>query len=168
MAAGSTYTPIATTTLGSAQASVTFSSISGSYTDLVIVGNYGTANGNCPLMQFNSDTGSNYSVTELVGNGTTASSTRRSSATEINIAKTVGGNGNLEQNFVISIQNYSNSTTYKTALVRQNLATGTYSGVTAIVGLWRNTNAITAVKLLTDGGNYNSGSTFTLYGIAAA
>ena len=37
MAAGSTYTPIATTTLGSAQADVTFSSISGSYTDLVLI-----------------------------------------------------------------------------------------------------------------------------------
>jgi hypothetical protein len=32
-----TYEPIATTTLGSAAASVTFSSISGSYTDLVLV-----------------------------------------------------------------------------------------------------------------------------------
>ena len=127
MAAGSTYTPIATTTLGSAQSSVTFSTISGSYTDLVLIGSYGTANGNCPLMQFNSDTGSNYSITELVGNGSSASSSRRSNGTSIDIAKTVGGNGNLEQNFVISIQNYSNSTTYKTALVRQNLATGTYS-----------------------------------------
>jgi hypothetical protein len=161
----STYTPIATQTLGSAAASVTFSSIPQGYTDLVIVGNFGTANGNCALMQFNSDTGSNYSITELVGNGTSATSSRRSSATFIDISKTVGGNGNLEQNFVISIQNYSNATTYKTALIRHNLATGTYSGVTAIVGLWRNTNAITAVKLLTDGANYNSGSTFSLYGI---
>ena len=168
MAAGATYEPIATQTLSSAAASVTFSSISGSYTDLVIVGNFGTANGNCPLMQFNSDTGSNYSITELVGNGTSATSSRRSSATSIDISKTVGGNGNLQQNFVISIQNYSNSTTYKTALVRHNMATGTYPGVTAIVGLWRSTSAITTIKLLTDGGNYNSGSTFTLYGIAAA
>ena len=168
MAADATYEPIATTTLGSAQASITFSTISGSYTDLVLIGSYGTANGNCPLMQFNSDTGSNYSITELVGNGTSASSSRRSNCTSIDIAKTVGGNGNLEQNFVISIQNYSNATTYKTALIRQNLATGTYSGVTAIVGLWRSTSAITTIKLLTDGGNYNSGSTFTLYGIKAA
>jgi hypothetical protein len=38
MPAGSTYTPIATTTLGSAQADVTFNSFSG-YTDLVLVAN---------------------------------------------------------------------------------------------------------------------------------
>jgi hypothetical protein len=36
MAAGNTYTPLATQTLGSAAASVTFSSISGAYTDLVV------------------------------------------------------------------------------------------------------------------------------------
>jgi hypothetical protein len=34
-----TYEPIATTTLGTAAASVTFSSISGAYTDLVLVCN---------------------------------------------------------------------------------------------------------------------------------
>ena len=39
MAAGSTYTPLATNTLSSSSASITFSSISGSYTDLVLVMN---------------------------------------------------------------------------------------------------------------------------------
>ena len=37
MAAGATYEPIATNTLGSAAASVTFSGISGSYTDLILI-----------------------------------------------------------------------------------------------------------------------------------
>ncbi len=60
-----TYEPLATTTLGSAASSVTFSSISGSYTDLVVVfsGTAGGGNSNL-ILTFNSDTGSNYSWTD--------------------------------------------------------------------------------------------------------
>ena len=64
-----TYEPIATTTLGTAAASVTFSTISGAFTDLVLVmafANTGVGNGNDILMQFNSDSGSNYSRTFIV------------------------------------------------------------------------------------------------------
>jgi hypothetical protein len=54
-----TYEPIATTTLSSAQSSVTFSSISGSYTDLVLVSNVSGSGGNANLrVTLNSDTGS--------------------------------------------------------------------------------------------------------------
>ena len=47
MAAGNTYVALATQTLGSATATVTFSSISGAYTDLVLVynGQYASING---------------------------------------------------------------------------------------------------------------------------
>jgi hypothetical protein len=83
----STYTPIATQTLGSAAASVTFSSIPQGYTDLILVINYATSasTGNA-LLRFNSDTGSNYSETALIGNGTTATSDRESSVTTIPIS----------------------------------------------------------------------------------
>jgi hypothetical protein len=59
-----TYEPIATATLGTATASVTFSTISGSYTDLVLViqRRYGYSNKwYATSIRFNSDTGSNYS-----------------------------------------------------------------------------------------------------------
>jgi len=64
MAAGATYEPIATTTVsGSSTSTVTFSSISGTYTDLVIIGNLGSQTTNAfPYLQFNGDTGSNYSA----------------------------------------------------------------------------------------------------------
>jgi hypothetical protein len=64
MAAGNTYEAIATQTLGSAAASVTFSSIPGTYTDLVIVCTplRVTAGAEELVFQFNSDTGSNYSI----------------------------------------------------------------------------------------------------------
>ena len=84
MAAGSTYTPIATNTLGSAQASVTFSSISGSYTDLVLIINAGTSDASeqdC-LIRVNGDTGSNYSATYMYGTGSSAASGRNANQTE--------------------------------------------------------------------------------------
>jgi hypothetical protein len=86
----------------------------------------------------------------------------------MDINRAIGGDGtNIYSNAIINIQNYSNTTTYKTALLRSNLATGTYPGVDAFVGLWRSTSAITSITILPASNNLLSGSTFTLYGIKA-
>ena len=62
MAAGNTYVAIATNTLSSAAASVTFSSISGAYTDLVLVTNATLASGGAANLwcRFNGDGAANY------------------------------------------------------------------------------------------------------------
>jgi hypothetical protein len=62
-----TYEKIATSTLGSTASDVTFSSISGSYTDLVLIVNETCSTGSGLNVQFNSDTGSNYSSTYMYG-----------------------------------------------------------------------------------------------------
>ena len=176
MPAGSTYTPIATTTLGSAQTAVTFSSISGSYTDLVLIIQAATTHTDSTFLTLtlNSDTGSNYSLTEVYGNGSSATSTRASSLSQgyINsgtaLSTTVGNNVTI-----VNLMNYSNTTTNKTYLVRQNQpAAIDYTGTGALVGLWRNTSAINSVKIENwragAARNFATGSTFTLYGIASA
>ena len=157
-----TYEPIATTTLGSAQASVSFSSFSG-YTDLVLVCVATTASDDQFLsVQFNGDTGSNYSNTYMTGNGSTATSGRNSNST---IAYIAGSSSNTVPVLSITqIQNYSNSTTYKTLLSRTNDSSLL---VQATVSLWRSTSAITSLVIASNG-NISSGSTFTLYGIASA
>ena len=83
MAAGSTYTPIYTTTLASAAASYTFSSIPSTYTDLVIAATGLTTAGTTLAMRFNGDTATNYSDTYLLGNAGAASSSRDSTKTMI-------------------------------------------------------------------------------------
>jgi hypothetical protein len=164
MAAGATYEPIATTTLGSAQSSVTFSSISGSYTDLVLIASAkGSVNDRSFLVRFNSDTGSNYSGTYIIGLGSSASSSRYTSESSIRLGSVIS-NTNFDT-YVVSINNYSNATTYKSLLSRENVSS---IGVLALAGLWRSTNAITTINLLLNEGNFASGSTFTLYGIKAA
>ena len=161
MAAGSTYTPIATTTLGSNQSSVTFSTISGSYTDLVLVFNGTITTGDDTWgLQFNSDTGSNYSSTALYGDGSSAGSNRTSSQTKANSSYS----GTSNSTTIIQLQNYANSTTYKTGLVRNNGG----GFVSARVVLWRSTSAITSIVASPNTYQFATGSTFTLYGIAAA
>lgn len=166
MAAGKTYEPIATTTLGSAASSVTFSSISGSYTDLIIAVNAICASGGADvtLLRYNGDTTSGlYSSTRLVGSGTTVDTDRSTGANHIFsglINSTVRGSD------IYQILNYSNTTTYKTCLVRAGLAD---NQTRASVGLWRNTNAITSLTISHGSSiNFNVGSTFTIYGIKAA
>jgi hypothetical protein len=166
MPAGSTYSTIATQTLGSAAASVTFSSISGSYTDLVLVfaGTTVTTANNLSL-QFNGDTASNYSMTRLRGNGTTASSTRFTSQT-LMLGPNISSTSTTISPVIWQIQNYANITTYKTALARGG---GSDVETSAIVGLWTSTAAINQVVVLVNGSqNIASGATLTLYGISAA
>jgi hypothetical protein len=157
-----TYTPIATTTLASTSTSVTFSSIAGTYTDLVLVTNGNTAANSNTYLQFNGDTGTNYSITRMSANGS-ATSARTTSATKINLDAFGFYTVAVTANKIISIQNYSNTTTNKTVLVRANSS----SGVDAIVGLYRSTAAITSLTFTTDSA-MQIGSTFTLYGIKAA
>jgi hypothetical protein len=159
-----TYDPIATQTLSSAAASVTFSSIPATYTDLVLVFNGTSLAASYLSLQYNSDTGNNYSVTLMRGDGTTASSTRYSSIDQI-YASITNTLQTTISNVFFQIQNYSNSTTFKTSLSRANQST---NATEAGVGLWRSTAAINAIKILSPNANFATGSVFTLYGIKVA
>ena len=165
----STYAPIATTTLGSNTASVTFSSISGSYTDLVLIANFvGFTNtaAEAVSVRLNGDTGSNYSATYLRGNGTSALSSRATNDNRMVVgAAAIGTNTSAAMN-ILQFMNYSNTTTYKTVISRYSQAS---LQAESDVGLWRNTAAITSIEFGTYGTNLMlTGSVITLYGIQAA
>jgi hypothetical protein len=158
-----TYEPISTTTLGSAQASFSFTSIPGTYTDLVAVV-VAASSGNLKI-ELNSDTGTNYSNTVLYGTGSSALSARNTNSTGLifGAAATTLGNGVNFYHFM----NYSNTTTNKTVLSRGNDNDGGL--VRADVGLWRSTSAITSIRFISNlGANLATGSVFTLYGIKSA
>jgi hypothetical protein len=110
------------------------------------------------------DTGSNYSITQITGSGSSASSGRLSSQTEYKVTDGLFFNTSEQCNILVSFQNYSNTTTNKTWLSRANSAG---IGVNAGVGLWRSTSAINTIRLY-GSQNFQSGSKVTLYGIAAA
>jgi hypothetical protein len=166
MAAGSTYEPISTTTLGSATNSVTFSTIPATYTDLVFIGSIkGDASIGLIRVRLNGDTGNNYSYTRVYGTGGTAASDRSANTSSMELEDP--GTAFNSQFIVVrgQIQNYSNSTTYKTMLGRGDELTNV---TMATSNLWRNTSVVTSVTIFTPSNNFATGSTFTLYGIAAA
>jgi len=166
-----TYEPIATTTLSTTATTVSFTSISGAYTDLVLVANVQratTAENPSLTLRFNSDTGTNYSMTNLLGNGSSASSSRQSTQNMMNFSYfSMASAANTFSTYILNVMSYSNSTTYKTVVGRSGDAG---AGTQATVGLWRSTSAITSIIVTNDGSptNFASGSTFTLYGIQAA
>jgi hypothetical protein len=163
-----TYEPIATTTLGSAAATVTFSSIPGTYTDLVLVANFGSASANndCRIT-VNSTGGAStaYSYTYLAGSGTAASSGRLANNAYVSSYFVIGCSTD-PQTITLNFMNYSNTTTNKTFLSRVSSAGKELS---AVVGLYSSTSAITAIQLESAGNSspaqFTSGSMFTLYGI---
>lgn len=167
MAAGATYFPLVTTTLTSAAATVSFTSISGTYTDLIIVSDNiqsGGTQGNL-FIQFNGDTSSKYSRTWLSGDGTNPISASETNQTKMGITAYAYPQTTSRWAASINIQNYSNTTTNKAVLIRGN---NSVVGTDVIIGLWRSTSAITSIVLSRSNDNFASGSTFTLIGIKAA
>ena len=171
MAAGNTYVAIAEQTLGSAAASVTFSSIPGTYTDLVLV-----VSARCLRagtedafhIQVNGDSSALYSRTEVYN----STSGRATAETSYKYHGKVAGNTATSGVFatsIINFQNYSNTTTFKTLVARSGMADIATTEVKMSVGLYRSTNAISSMVLTTQTAtNFAIGSTFSLYGIAAA
>jgi len=162
--ATNTYVALDKVTIsGTSTNTVTFSSISQSYTDLILVieGTSTGANIDFPI-RFNGDTGANYSRTYLYGNGSSVSSGRASNDTSMGLPNLDTGRGVS----ISHIFNYANTTTFKTGLGRTSGAPS--YGVSAIAGLWRNTAAITSLTVFAAGANfYGNGTTLSLYGIAS-
>lgn len=164
--ATSTEVAIATTTLGSAASSITFSSIPSTYTDLrlVFVFKNNAAGIIYPGIRFNSDAGTNYSSTILYGNGASALSTYTTNYTTLwrNVEYTTDAYPSL---YTMDIQSYAGST-YKTALTTKNSDNNGSGAATREVGTWRSTAAINSISIVDDGIRlFAAGTTATLYGI---
>ena len=174
MAAGNTYTPIATTTLASVSSVITFSSIPSTYTDLVLIAYFSktATNSTTPSLTVNNDTGANYGqhtfgwVNGGVWTGTASSGS--------SITPSTGGYVPVGTtywcNYQIDFMNYKNTTTNKVILVRNNNPDAdTYgSGPGRQIGSWKSTAAINRIDFTVSSSTFVVGSTFTLYGITAA
>jgi hypothetical protein len=155
-----TYDAIATTTLTSTQDVVTFTSLPSNFTDIFYV--VRNASGGVNLrIRVNSDTGSNYSATQLYGDGSSAASLRNTNTTYA-LGGTIGNNGVATGSFM----NYANTTTNKTIISRGGSGGATYLDMA--VSLWRSTAAINSISFSQEFNGvtlFAAGSTFTLYGI---
>lgn len=160
-----TYIPLATITLSATATSVTFSSISQAYRDLVLVANIASTTDYVNVrFQFNADTGANYSNVWMYGTGSSAVSSSNTTS-GIQVAyDMVRTTANPRNNVVLNVMDYSATDKHKSALLRQD---GPADATAAVAGRWANTAAVTSIVAVLNSGSFAIGSTFTLYGVAA-
>jgi hypothetical protein len=160
----STYTPIASFTLGSATSSITLSNIPQNYIDLVLVSNWQASGGAVYMQcQVNGDTGSNYG--RVVMAATTSPVTIvQSNNTWAYVTTYAYLQSGEWGNTIINFNNYSNTNTFKTFITRGNSAS---IATEEVINTWRNTSAINSIYLQTNANSFGAGSTFSLYGIEA-
>ena len=161
-----TYDPIATTTLASTSALVTFSSITSAYTDLVLViSATNTSAGVDIFLRMNNDTGTNYSYNWMSSyTGTPATGTVNTTA-NVRMGYYAIPTTDVEYHSVTHILSYSNAAEYTTWITRANRAS---QGTEMIAANWRSTSAVNRIDIVANTGAFGIGSTFTLYGIATA
>ena len=163
--ATATYIPIATQTLGSPAASITFSSIPGTYTDLRLVITPTASSGVDLYFQFNGDTATNYSLIVLQGSGTGANSVSQSSAAQIDLTfNSAGVSATIPHLYTMDVFSYAGSTN-KTALFVSSEDNNGSGYVVNAVALWRSTAAITSIKVSAGSGTLSTGTIATLWGI---
>jgi hypothetical protein len=167
---------IGKTTLGGNATNVEFSSIPGTYTDLLVVASPRTDRSNSTFdsveLLLNGDTASNMTARTLRGNGSAASSFSSSAAIKLDIDTCAAGATATSDTFgslEIYIPNYAGSTNKSLSITsaQETNASTAYIGATA--ALWAKTDAVTTVRLEPGSGtNFVSGSSFFLYGITKA
>ena len=171
--AANSYESISTVTLTGTQASIEFTSIASTYSHLQIrlmarSNRAGVVNDSLQL-QFNSDTGTNYDDHYLIGDGSTAVSSSEVSNSFISLYRITGA-GAGASTFgvsVIDILDYKNTNKYKTVRGLSGDDNNGDGRISLGSGLWRNTAAITSIKLFPNGGSssFVQYSTAALYGI---
>ncbi len=168
-----TYIPIQSITLSASAASVTFSDIPQTYSDLVIRCSIkdSTTTGlpNALTVRMNGVGTSVYSYTFLHANAGTPASARASSAQEIRGIYYVTSHYSATPNTFNSVELYVAEYT-KAAAKPVSIdngyeinATGSYGGISA--GLYQQDTAITSVSIIPGSNNWVANCTFHLYGI---
>ena len=154
------YIALATTTLGSAASSVTFSSIPTSVNgvalrDLILICN--TSNGTTGEIRLHMNGDTTGTTVRMFGSGSGSGlSDTATNRLEIGYLAARGV-------CIASIMDYSQTDKHKTVLSRWSDAAN-YVGANA--ARWANTNAINSVRVFTPAESFPSGSTFSLYGVA--
>lgn len=169
-----TYVALAKSVLTSTTASVTFSAISGTYTDLLLkLSNRGGSADDQIAMVFNGDdAGTTYRFTRLIATGTTPSTSNTTLNNRFLLYGAENNSGytaNTFTNTEIYISNYA-TTGYKIISYsggsENNSATAYNIG--NVAGMWSSSSAVTTIRLDSLSSNFVSGSSFYLYGIKSS
>jgi len=168
-----TYTLISSNVLTSSAASVTFSSIPATYTDLVVrLSARATTTASNIWVTFNGSSATNYSVTVVAANTTSAISSRESSATYANNFYSVNRSTSTASTFSsaeIYIPSYTvsqNKPFSGMGVIENNSATTGFQ-IADNALLFRDTTSISSITLTSESGSFVTDSSFYLYGISS-
>lgn len=155
---------LANITLGSAQSTVTFSSIPSTYRDLrLVVDVLNTSSSNQTNIQLNADTASNYSRVIMAGQAATGATSASASGTSIVCMGWSAPDNATRVLLTADFLDSSATDKHKSVLLRSNHG----NEIDAVAARWANTSAITSIKLYPDSSTFAAGSTFALYGVVA-
>lgn len=166
---GGTNNEIAQTIVGSPVSNITFSSIPGTYTDMVLELNGQSSSGSQDdiLIQINTDTGSHYNYNFVYATSSISGSATNSDSKILVGVINPSSDTNVSANLQIRFNNYAATSFYKTiGFVSNYLDSSGNIGILTGSGDWTATPAaITSVKIyLSSGSNFTAGTTATLYG----
>lgn len=159
-----TYTPLANITLTGSASSVTFSSISQAYRDLVVVIETKTSTTTGFYTRLNSDSGTNYNFLYMYGTGTSAVSGSQASQNYGSLGWNTEATTTEAFMSTVSVMDYSATDKHKSLLIRSGRAG---ANVEALCMRYASTSAVTTMAVFPNTGNFSSGSTFALYGVIA-
>jgi hypothetical protein len=163
---------IETKTLGTAAASIEFTSIPQTFTDLVLtVSGRSTLSSfaaNMPI-QFNGSAVAQYSQRRLYGDGAAAQTQSATNDTSLYMIPVNGASttANTFSNATVYIPNYTSSVAKSVSadsVTETNSGTQGHTQTSITAGLWNNTAAITSIRVATDF-NWTADTTISLYGI---
>lgn len=157
----------------SSTGTVTFSSIPGTYEHLQLrmyARNTDTAGSRSFLVEPNSDTGANYAYHVFTGNGS-APSISSSANDTFAVLGTMPANSAAANVFgvaVIDLLDYASTNKNKTFRSLSGFDNNGSGNAEFGSFLWKNTAAVTSLRIYFASGNFTSGSVIALYGLRSA
>lgn len=167
------YNLISTQVLTSSVASVTFSSLNSAaaaYKHLQIRWTARSTNASLTddgNFRINGDSGSNYAIHSLYGNGVSAASVNLTSQTQGAIYDLAAGNNasaNIFGSGVLDLLDFQSTSKNKTLRILNGAKTQSNQYIHLSSGLWMSTAAVTSITLAATG-NLVAGSRFSIYGL---
>lgn len=163
-----TYEPVATTTLSTASASITFDSIPQTYTDLkIIIKAFSVGDSGYINLRFNNNATANAYQSTIVRANTSAASSTNDIGDALFITVDGTSSNTIPAVTEIDLQSYTNAR-HKSLLAATSADRNNAGFVYRTVGLWSNTAAITRIDVRASNWNFNPNTTVTIYGIKAA
>lgn len=168
------YELISTTVLGSSAASVTFSGLGTSaaaykHLQIRLTARSDNSGGQSAYVRLNGDSGTNYAMHTLEGNGSAVYSGASTSQTSaLMFIGGLPGNNSTSGIFeaaIFDLLDFSSTSKNKTMRVLDGTIGNVVSNIRLNSGLWMSTSAVTSISISPQVNNFVAGARFSLYGL---